>query len=156
MTCLSPGNWLSEDGTIAAMHMMEGTPHAMWELYLTQLAKGEVRRVPKDPDDTDFLCADHWCTAFTFGELADDVAKLADWRHNLARSLSTVCERQAQDRAWGFGPPDPALGWYPYHHGQRAIQPMLRSTGGDSAKAHRGKLPIDVLHKDRPRQPRSR
>lgn len=48
-----------------------------WELYLTQLAKGDVRRVPRDPDTVEFLCADHWCSAFTFGELADDIAKLA-------------------------------------------------------------------------------
>lgn len=117
---------MSEDGTIAAMHMMEGTPHAMWELYLTQLAKGQIRRVPRNPNTVEFLCEDHWCTAFTFGELASDIAKLADWAHNLSRSLLTVCERQEQDRRWGFGPPDPSLGWYPYLDGVKAVQPRLR------------------------------
>jgi hypothetical protein len=125
MLCLSPGNWMSEDGTIAAMHMMQGTSVAQWELYLTALAKGDVRRVPRDPDTTEFLCADYWCSAFTFGELADDIAKLADWRHNLSRNIGEVCKQQEQHRAWGFGPPDPALGWYPYEDGRKARQPRL-------------------------------
>jgi hypothetical protein len=122
MQCLSPGNWLSEHGTIAAMHMMQGTPHAMWELYLTKLAKGQVRRLPRDPDTAEFLCADHWCSAFTFGELAEDIAKLADWAHNLARNLGGVCTTQSQHRAWGFGPPDPRLGFEP---GGKARSPRL-------------------------------
>lgn len=126
MRCLSPGNWLSESNTIAAMYMMEGTPHAMWELYLTQLATGEVRRVPRDPDTTDFLCADLWCSAFTFGELADDIAKLANWAHNLWRNIVKVAEKQNQDHGWGFGPPDPKLGWYPHETGRKARQPSLR------------------------------
>lgn len=126
MRCLSPGNWLSESNTIAAMYMMQGTPHAMWELYLTQLATGAVRRAPRDPDTADFLCADHWCTAFTLGELADDIAKLADWAHNLSRNIAKVAETQDRDRGWGFGPPDPSLGWYPYEAGRKAVQPRLR------------------------------
>jgi hypothetical protein len=78
MMCLSPGNWMSESGMIAALHMMQGTIHAMWELYLTQLAKGGVRRVSRDPNTVEFLCADRWCSAFTFGKLADDIAKRAE------------------------------------------------------------------------------
>jgi hypothetical protein len=126
MRCLSPGNWLSEDNTVAAMYMMQGTTHAMWELYLTRLAKGDVCRVPRDPDTVDFLCADHWCSAFTLGELAGDIAKLADWAHNLGRNLAKVAETQDRDRGWGFGPPDPKLGWYPYESGRKARQPSLR------------------------------
>lgn len=125
MMCLSPGNWLSESGMIAALHMMQGTAHAMWELYLTRLAKGGVRRVPRDPDTVEFLCADHWCSAFTFGELADDIAKLADWARNLGGNLAKVCEHQDRDRGWGFGPPDPRLGWYPYEDGRKALQPRI-------------------------------
>lgn len=59
MVCPSPGSWMSESGMIAAMRMMQGTTHAQWELYLTQFAKGDVRRVPRDPDAVEFLCADY-------------------------------------------------------------------------------------------------
>lgn len=124
--CLTPGNWLSEDGTMAAMHMCAWSRDSQWELYLTQLAKGEVRRTPRDPDNVEFLCADLWCSAFTFGELPSDIAKLANWAHNLGRNVAEVCKRQDQDRRWGFGPPDPGLGWYPYEHGRKAKQPVLR------------------------------
>ena len=124
MLCLSPGNWLSESGTIAAMHMMAGTSVAAWELYLTKLAKGQVRRVPRDPDNVEFLCADHWCSAYTFGELESDIAKLSDWAHNLSKNLAAVCARQDQDLRWGFGPPDPRLGWY---EEGKAKQPVIRS-----------------------------
>jgi hypothetical protein len=123
--CLSPGTWLSEDGTIAAVHMMAGTSHEQWELYLTRLAKGQVRRAPRNPDAVEFLCADHWCSAFTFGELSSDVAQLADWAHNLGRNLAEVATCQAQHRGWGFGPPDPSLGWYPFEEGCKARQPLL-------------------------------
>jgi hypothetical protein len=133
MRCLSPGNWLSEDGTIAAIHMCAGSRDSQWELYLTAFAKrnevanqGDVRRVPSDPDTVEFLCCDHWCSAFTFGELARDIAKLADWRHNLVRNIAEVGKRQDQDLRLGFGPPDPRLGWYPYEEGRKARQPMLR------------------------------
>jgi hypothetical protein len=125
MRCLSPGNWLSESGTIAVMLMMENTTYEEWELYLTKLATGAVRRVPRDPDTVDFLCADYWCGAFTFGELAGDVAKLADWVHNLGRNLAKVAERQDQDRGCGFGPPDPKLGWYPHEGDRKARQPRI-------------------------------
>ena len=135
--CLTPGTWLSEQGTLAAMHMMAGTSVAAWELYLTQLAKGAARRLPRDPDTVTFLCADHWCSAYTFGELADDIAKLADWRHNLGRNLAEVCKRQHQDRCWGFGPPDPGLGWYPYEHGCKARHPFL-GVGPREPEAQRG------------------
>lgn len=111
LRCLSPGNWLSEDGTIAVMHMMAGTTVAQWELYLTKFAKGQVQRVPKDPDTAEFLCADYWCGAFTFGELAADIIKLADWVYNLSHNLAEVSTTQAQHRRWGFGTPDPALGF---------------------------------------------
>ena len=124
--CLTPGNWLSEDGTLAALHMCAWSRDSQWELYLTQLAKGAVRRIPRDPDTVEFLCADHWCSAYTFGELARDIAKLADWCHNLGRNLAEVSKRQDQDRRWGFGPPDPSLGWYPYEHGRKAKQPVLK------------------------------
>ena len=110
-TCLTPGSWLSEHGTIAAIHMMAGTSLSQWELYLTQLAKGMQRRIPKDPDNVEFLCADHWCSAYSFTELASDIAKLADWGHNLSRNLADVCKTQRQYHGWGFGPPDPRLGF---------------------------------------------
>lgn len=124
--CLSPGTWLSESGTIAAVHMLAGTRQAMWELYLTSLAKGQARRVPRNPDTVEFLLADHWCSAFTFSALAADVMKLADWAHTLARNLHEVAKTQDQHRRWGFGPPDPRLGWYPLEEGRKARQPMFR------------------------------
>lgn len=121
-TCLTPGNWLSENGMMAAMHMMAGTSYAAWELYLTQLAKGAVRQIPDDPDTVEFLCADYWCGTYTFGELAGDVAKLANWAHNLGRNISEVCKTQEQYRGWGFGPPDPALG---FEYDGKARSPRL-------------------------------
>jgi len=117
---------MSENGMLAAMHMLAGTRQAMWELYLTQLATGKVRRMPRNPDNVEFLCADMWCQAFRFGELAHDIAKLSDWAHNLSKNLREVCETQEQHRHWGFGPPDPRLGWYPYETGRKAKQPLLR------------------------------
>ncbi len=110
-TCVEPGSWLSEDGRIAAVHMMAGTSLAQWELYLTEFAKGIVRRVPKDPNRAGFMCCDHWCGAYTLGELASDIAKLDDWAYNLARNIGEVCKTQHQYRGWGFGPPDPKLGF---------------------------------------------
>jgi len=79
--CLSAGTWISDDAKIAIVHMMQGTPHEAWELYLTALGDDKIDpdNVPDDLDDTDFLCSQYLCSSIDFGgtALADDVAKLA-------------------------------------------------------------------------------
>jgi hypothetical protein len=82
--CLSPGSWVSDDSRLALVHMMAGTAHEQWELYLTKLgdAKIDAEDLPVDLDDTDFLCSQFICGSIDFGghALAEDVKRLAEQR----------------------------------------------------------------------------
>lgn len=77
--CLMPGTWMSEDGKLAIIHMMQGTEHEQWELYVTQLGEGKVDDFPNDSNDTDFLCGDFVCGSVDFAgrALVEDVERLA-------------------------------------------------------------------------------
>ena len=93
-TCLSAGSWLSEDGKLAIVHMMTGTPHDQWELFVTALGKGDVKSVPDEPDDMNFLCADLVCASIDFGgrALAEDVRRLSHGRPRWKRSTGDFAE----------------------------------------------------------------
>lgn len=76
--CLSPGSWLSDDGRLALVLMMKGTPYEQWELYLTEVGTGNSDKVPDDPDSAAFLCDDFVCYSITFNgtALAKDIQAL--------------------------------------------------------------------------------
>jgi hypothetical protein len=79
--CLTYGSWLSLDGRLALVLMMDGHPDRQWELYLTRVGTGHADKVPESPGnlDTDFLCDDFVCGSLDFDgrALAEDAARLS-------------------------------------------------------------------------------